>query len=126
MPLQLTYTDRTTCIIEHERGHYVCPLFYSLPTGQLCPVHHKNTAKKGCTAMMPTSIGARLRHTLDRDSEAYKSIYRQRTATEHINSQAVELGIERSHLRNGMVIANINTLIYTLINLRLPQQLRQR
>lgn len=125
MPLQFTYTDRTTCIIEHERGRYVCPLFYPQPTGQACPVNHKNAAKKGCTAMMPTSIGARLRYTLDRDSEVYKSIYRQRTATERINSQAVELGIERPHLRNGSAIANLNTLIYTLINLHLLQRIRQ-
>lgn len=32
--------------------------------------------------MMPTSIGARLRYTLDRDSQHYKDIYKQRTATE--------------------------------------------
>jgi len=126
MPLQLTYTDRTTCIIEHERGRYVCPLFYPQPTGQTCPTNHKNAAKKGCTAMMPTSIGARLRYTLDRDSQTYKDIYRQRTAVERINSQAVELGIERPHLRNGSAIANLNTLIYTLINLHLLQRLRKR
>ena len=126
MPLQFTYTDRTICIIEHERGRYVCPLFYPQSTGQPCPANHKNAAKKGCTAMMPTSIGARLRYTLDRDSETYKAIYRQRTATERINSQAVELGIERPHLRNGSAIANLNTLIYTLINLHLLQRLRQR
>ena len=124
MPLQFTYTDRTTCIIEHERGRYVCPLFYPQPAGQTCPANHKNAAKKGCTAMMPTSIGARLRYTLDRDSEAYKTIYRQRTATERINSQAVELGIERPHLRNASAIGNLNTLIYTLINLHLLHRLR--
>ncbi len=36
--------------------------------------------------MMPLSIGARLRYTLDRDGEAYKQVYRQRTAVERINS----------------------------------------
>ncbi len=74
--------------------------------------------------MMPTSIGARLRYQLDRQSELYKSIYRQRTANERINSQALALGIERPHLRNGAAIANRNTLIYTLINLRFLQRLR--
>ena len=70
---------------------------------------------------------ARLRYTLDRDSEAYKAIYRQRTAVERINSQAVALGIERPHLRNGQAIATLreNTLIYVLINLRFLQRLRQ-
>jgi len=64
-----------------------------------CPVHHANWKQGGCTAQMPTSIGARLRYTLDRDSELYKQVYRQRTAVERINSQAVALGIERPHLR---------------------------
>jgi hypothetical protein len=75
---------------------------------------------------MPTSIGARLRYTLDRDSQLYKDIYKQRTATERVNSQAKALGIERPHLRNGQAIANLNTLIYVLINLRLLQRIHQR
>lgn len=39
---------------------------------------------------MPTSVGARLRYQLDRESERYKAVYRQRTATERINRQAVD------------------------------------
>ena len=73
--------------------------------------------------MMPTSIGARLRYSLDRDSQIYKDIYKQRTAVERINSQAYALGIERPHLRNGSAITNLNTLIYTLINLRFYHRL---
>lgn len=122
MPLQFTYTDRTTCILEHERGKYICPLNASR---QRCPIHHPQWKKGGCTAMMPISMGARVRYTLDRDSERYKQIYRQRTAVERINSQAFVLGIERPHLRNGAAIANRNTLIYLLINLRFLQRLRR-
>ena len=70
-------------------------------------------------------MGARIRYTLDRDSELYKQRYRERTAVERINSQAVNLGIERPHLRNGPAIANQNTLIYLLINLRFLQRLRE-
>jgi len=125
MPLKFTYTDRTTCIVEHERGKYVCPLKFPAPTRRACPVHHANWKQNGCTAMMPTSIGARLRYTLDRDSDLYKQVYRQRTAVERINSQAVALGIERPHLRDGQAIANQNTLIYLLINLRFLQRLRR-
>ena len=126
MPLLFTFTDRTTCLIEHERGKYGCPLHFLQPTGLPCPINHKNATQKGCTAMMPTSPGARLRYTLDRDSEKYKEIYRQRTAVERINSQAFALGIERPHLRNGKAIANLNTLIYVLINLRMLQRLRSQ
>lgn len=124
MPLHFTYTDRSTCLLEHERGKYICPLKATAPAHQACPIHHRNWKKGGCTAMMPTSIGARIRYTLDRESDRYKQIYRQRTAVERINAQAVTLGIERPHWRNGQAIANQNTLIYLLINLRFLQRLR--
>ncbi len=75
---------------------------------------------------MPASVGARLRYTFDRESESYKEKHRERTACERINLQAVALGIERPHLRNGQAIANENTLIYMLINLRLLQRLCER
>jgi len=124
MPLKFTFTDRTKSIIEHERGKYVCPLRFPERTQRSCPAHHANWRRGGCTVEMPTSIGARLRHTLDRESERYREVYHQRTATERINSQAVALGIECPHLRNGQAIANENTLIYLLINLRCLQRLR--
>jgi hypothetical protein len=126
MPLKMTFTDRTRAIIPHERGKYVCPLLFPEPTGETCSKNHKNWSKGGCTADMPTSIGARLRYTLDREGEAYKDAYKQRTAVERINSQAKALGIERPYLRNGSAIANQNTLIYVLINLRMLQRIRNR
>jgi hypothetical protein len=125
MPLQFTYTDRSTCLVEHQRGKYVCPLHFHQASPPPCPIAHPNWSNYGCTAMMPISIGARLRYQIDRDSDLYKNLYRQRTATERINSQAVALGIERPHLRNGQAIANQNTLIYVLINLRCLQRLQQ-
>jgi hypothetical protein len=125
MPLKFTYTDRTKDILVHERGLYVCPLVFPKRGIRTCPVRHPQWAKGGCTVNMPTSIGARLRYTLNRESEEYKQLYKQRTAVERINSQAVALGIERPHLRNGTAIANQNTLIYILINLRFLQRLRQ-
>lgn len=67
---------------------------------------------------MPTVVGARIRHQLDRDGDCFKQIYNQRTAVERIFSQAVALGIERPKLRNRTAITNINTLTYLLINLR--------
>jgi len=117
MVLRYTFWCKTT-LIPHERGRYVCPLRYPEQTGESCPIQHKHWAKNGCITTMATSPGARLRYEIDRDSEQYKQIYKQRTASERINSQATELGIERPKLRNGRAIANENTLIYVLINLR--------
>jgi hypothetical protein len=52
--------------------------------------------------------------------------FHQRTATERINALAVDLGIERPRLRNGAAIANQNTLIYILLNLRALHRVQQK
>jgi hypothetical protein len=126
MPLKSTYLDRTSTIIEHERGQYVCPLHFPQSTGELCPKNDPHWAKGGCRTTVATSIGARLRHQIDRQGEAYKEVYRQRTADERVNSQAKAFGIERPKLRNQASITNLNTLIYVLINLHALQRVRQR
>ena len=125
MPLKATFICRTT-LVEHERGRYACPLLYPQATGESCPVQHKNWKKGGCLTTMATCAGARIRYQLDREGEFYKAIYKQRTATERINSQAKELGIERPKLRNGRAITNQNTLIYVIINLRALRRVRER
>jgi hypothetical protein len=126
MPCKFTYTSHTTSIVVHEKGSYVCPLAYPEPSDQTCPIDDPHWPKGGCKTTLATSIGARIRHQLDRDSEDYKQVYKQRTATERINALAKELGIERPKLRNGTAIANQNTLIYVLLNLRALQRVRQR
>ena len=125
MPLKSTFICQAT-EVKHQRGRYFCPLLFPEPTGEACPINHKNWEKKGCVVTMATCPGARIRYQLDRESEEYKSIYKQRTASERINSQALELGIERPRLRNGKAIANQNTLIYVLINLRAIRRIRER
>jgi hypothetical protein len=125
MPLKYTFWSKTS-LIQHQRGRHVCPLLFPHETGQTCPVNHKQWPKGGCTTTMATSIGARLRYQLNRDSETFKQIYDQRTAIERVNSQAKALGIERPKLRNQQAIANLNTLIYTLINLRTLHRIRRR
>lgn len=123
MPLKATFICHTTAV-EHERGRYACPLLFPTPTDQTCPLAHKNWIKGGCLTTMATSIGARLRYQIDRDSPDFEAIYKQRTATERINSQATEIGIETPRLRNHRAITNQDTLIYVLINLRGLQRVR--
>lgn len=117
MPLKSTYMDRTH-LIHHQCGRYACPLLSPTKLADTCPIDHKNWHKGGCLTTMATSVGARIRYQLDRKGAEFQRIYKQRTATERINSQAVELGIERPKLRNKRSIANQNTLIYIVINLR--------
>lgn len=126
MPLKLTFMVRKGVLVPHQKGRYACPLFFPEPTGQACPLDDPHAAKDGCITSLATSVGARIRYQLDRDSKAYKQVYKQRTATERINSQAVALGIERPKLRNGAAIANLNTLTYVLINLRALQRVRAK
>jgi len=123
MVLKYTFICRTT-LVEHERAHYICPL--KDQPDAACPIDHKRWTKGGCTHRLPTSVGARVRHQIDREGDLYKTVYKQRTATERVNSQAVALGIERPKLRNGLAIANLNTLIYVLINLRALQRVRNK
>lgn len=121
MRFAYSFTCRTT-LYEHQRDHYICPLKDS---DQTCPIQHKKWLKSGCTTRLPSSIGSRLRHQIDRDSTLYHDIYKQRTATERINALATELGIERPRLRNQQAITNQNTLIYVLLNLRALRRVRQ-
>jgi len=123
MPLKHTFMCGTT-MVPHQRARYACPLLYPTPTATICPVHHPRWGKGGCVTTLATSSGARLRHQIDRQSALYQEIYAQRTATERINSQAVDLGIERPKLRNQQAIANLNTLIYVLLNLRALHRIR--
>jgi hypothetical protein len=126
MPLKAVHWDRSTAIIEYERGQYVCPLLFPAPTGEVCPIGDEHWATGGCVTTLSTSPGARIRHQLPRDSETYKLLYDQRTATERINALAKGLGIERPLLRNQNSITNHNTLIYTLLNLRALRRIQNR
>jgi hypothetical protein len=124
MPLQFSYQHRVD-LIPHQRGKYRCPLLFPTPTGEACPIADAHFAKGGCTTTIAMSAGARIRHQLDRESQAYKTLYAKRTMVERINSQAEALDILRPKLRNGKAIANRNTLTYVLINLRALSRLRQ-
>ncbi|MSP13590.1 MAG: hypothetical protein EXR62_11610 [Chloroflexi bacterium] len=117
MPLKSTFSDDSHRV-PHEKGRYACPLLFPAPSGQVCPIADPHWPKGGCVSTTPTCQGIRDHHQLDRSSDSFKAIYNQRTADERINSQALELGIERPKLRNGKAIANMDTLIYVLVDLR--------
>jgi hypothetical protein len=126
MPLKMTYWDRTTNLIPHERGKYACPLRFPAPTGEVCPIADPHWDGGGCVTTMATSAGARVRLQLDRTSPTYRALYAQRTAAERINSQALAVGIERPNLRNRQSITNQNTVIYVLLNLRVVHRHQAR
>jgi hypothetical protein len=105
----------------HTNGYraqrFRCPLLFPQVTGGYCD--HAQFAKgKGCVKDVNWEVGGKMRVTLDRDGPLYHAIYHQRTSAERINSQAQALGIERPKVRNGRSVANLNTLIYLIINVR--------
>ncbi len=109
----------------HSNGYraqrFGCPLIFPTPTGQPCPKLASNHGL-GCHKDLNWEAGGRLRVMLDRTSPLYHAVYTQRTACERINSQAKELGIERPRVRNGRSVANLNTLIYLVVNVRALQR----
>jgi hypothetical protein len=110
---------------DHTRGYraqrFRCPLLIPSPTGATCE-HEQFVKGKGCVKDINLERGAQARVTLDRASPLYKAVYTQRTCCERINSQAKALGIERPKVRNGRSVANLNTLIYLIINVRALQR----
>ena len=110
-----------TIQFQHTYGYraqrFCCPLLFPEKIG--APCDHEQFAKgKGCVKDVNWEKGGKMRVTLDRDHPIYKAIYAQRTCCERINSQAKELGIERPRVHNGRSVANLNTLIYLVINVR--------
>lgn len=124
--LRYSYNKRKGALFPHRRQRYGCPLLFPAPTGAVCPIDDPHWPKNGCTADVAQSEGARIRQRLDRASDEFKNLYKQRTATERINSQALDLGIERPKLRNKHSVSNQNTLIYVLINLRALQRIQEK
>lgn len=123
MTIQFTYQHRSG-LIPHLREKYRCPLLYPTAIGESCPRADPHWDKGGCTTTIAAGAGARIRHQLDRDGDAYKALYALRTMVERINSQAEALDILHPKLRSGRAIANRNTLTYVLINLRTLNRIR--
>lgn len=94
-----------------------CPLLFPDATGQIGE-HEQFQKGKGCQKDINDEPGGRARVLMDRTSPLYHAVYAQRTACERINSQAKELGIEHPKVRNARSVANLNTLIYLVVNVR--------
>jgi Transposase DDE domain len=109
----------------HTNGYraqrYRCPLLFPQATDQTCD-HEQFKKGKGCQKEINDEVGGRARVLMDRTSPLYKAVYAQRTSCERINSQAKELGIERPRVHNRRSVANLNTLIYLVINVRALQR----
>ncbi len=91
-----------TSQFDHTNGYraqrFRCPLLFPESTGERC--NHAQFAKgPGCVKVVNWELGGQMRVTLDRDGP-------------------LALGIERSKVRNGHSVANLNTLIYLIVNVK--------
>jgi hypothetical protein len=100
-----------------------CPLLTPQVLEQSCD-HEQFLKGVGCVKYINITPGGKMRVALDRRSDEYKQIYRQRTCAERINSQAKALGIERPQVRNSASVHNLNTLTYVIINARALERAR--
>ena len=112
---------------DHPKGYRAqllrCPKLFPVKVVQSCD--HKQFAKGvGCVKHINIEAGGWMRIQIDRQSDEYKQLYKQRTASERINSQAKDYGIERPKVRNGHSVVNLNTLTYIVINARALQRVR--
>lgn len=123
MTLEFTYQHNSD-LIPHTREKFRCPLLFPNACGAACPINDPHFAKEGCTTTIAQGRGSRIRHQLDREREHFKTRFKQRTMVERINSQAEALGMLHPKLRRGRAIANQNSLIYVLINLRALARMR--
>ncbi len=121
--LRMHPTYRYAHTYGYHAQRYRCPLLFPQQTGQICD-HEQFLKGKGRQKDINDEVGGRARLLMDRTSPLYKAVYTQRTSCERINSQAKELGIERPRVHNGRSVANLNTLIYLVINVRALQRAR--
>jgi len=110
-----------TIQFKHTYGYraqrFQCPLLFPEPTGATC-THDQFLKGKGCVKDVNWELGGIQRVTLNRDAPLFHVLYNQRSGCERVNARAKELGIERPRVRNGRSVANLNTLIYVIVNVR--------
>jgi hypothetical protein len=116
---------RPTTQFNHTNGYraqrFQCPLLFPEPTGATC-THDQFLKGKGCVKDVNWERGGIQRVTLDREGPLFHALYNERTGCERVNARAKELGIERPRVRNGRSVANLNTLIYVIVNVRVVEK----
>jgi hypothetical protein len=107
----------------YRAQRFQCPLLFPKKTDQTCD-HDQFAKGKGCVKDINWERGGIQRVTLNRDGPLYHALYNQRTGCERINSQAKGLGIENPKVRNARSVANLNTLIYLIVNVQVLEKAR--
>jgi hypothetical protein len=110
----------------HPSGYraqrFLCPLLFPQATGVTCD-QEQFLKGKGWKKDPNWELGGRKpRHLRSRRSALPRHLHAAHRARERINSQAKELGIEHPKVHNGRSVANLNTLMYLVSNVRALQR----
>lgn len=112
----------------HKDGHvyrksgvrfkFCCP--YKNSKSKICPCDnpnfHKQSKTKGCIKWMCIKA-ANLRNAADRDSIAFKALYKKRTAIERYNSRFKFLANEQAYVRNINSVSSIVSFSHICLQL---------
>jgi hypothetical protein len=84
-----------------------------------CPCNHPQVhSKRGCTRTINLDDPQKLRFALNRQSKEFKQAFKERTTVERLFAHANQANFEHPNVRDGHAVAQLNTLTYTLINLK--------
>lgn len=110
-----------TTVTAHGDGYrvqnYGCPLLRPTRTGETCG-DGRFARGRGCRKCVTIEAGGLARASVDRGSDAYRAVYRQRTATERIFSRAKGLGLGSPRVRCAAAVERLATLTYVAVNLQ--------
>jgi hypothetical protein len=108
----------------YRRQRFACPFYNSQGQrkqallGQTCGCQHAQFATGGCRHTINLDDPDQVRFTVDRGSRDFKQTYARRTDAERLFALAEEYHLEHPEVESLTSVANLNTLLYLLINVR--------
>jgi hypothetical protein len=105
-----------------RRQRYACPFYNSQGQrkaalqGQTCPCQHPQFATGGCRHTLNLDGPDQVRFLVDRGSRDFKHTYARCTDAERLFALAADYHLEHPEVEALPSVANLNTLIYLLIN----------
>jgi hypothetical protein len=108
----------------YRRQRFACPFYNSQGQrkqallGQTCHCQHPQFATGGCRHTINLDDPDQVRFTVDRGSRDFKDTYARRTDAERLFALAADYNLEHPEVESLPSVANLNTLIYLLLNVR--------
>jgi hypothetical protein len=108
----------------YRRGRFTCPFYNSQGRrkqallGDTCRCQHAKFPSGGCRHTINLDDPDQVRFAVDRGSRDFKETYARRTDAERLFSLAESYHLEHPEVESLTSVANLNTLLYLLLNVR--------